>query len=411
MLYAVSVFFLLQSMSALGFIDLAIYGSWYGKHGTKITQTMNSLSLLAALFLFWSSTRTTGIARFNRVLPLTAASLLLISILWSHDPRTTFTQGIQYFFLVLGAVGLGEAWDSDAAMDLVALLCGLSAVASLVQFFIFPVPTEFPGIFAGKNQLGQVMAVGVLAALHATRVRRGRRFRYICLIALCTILGFMSKSGTAILTIVSFFGFDILGRLYLKGGNSRITSICLAIWFIPIAIIFFMNEDSILDFFGKDPTLTGRTMLWPLVVDQISEKPILGWGFYGFWSPLNPAASQVFEAARGPTGYVLIWANSHNTMLEFLLGIGFLGTSFFIFLWARNFVMAVKCMSGPAGQIGLSSVMLLIGILLVGTSEVVLLSAGQIWTSLFFMMGFFCERNLWLARGARKWKGRVPARR
>jgi O-antigen ligase len=372
---------------------------------------MNSLSLLAALFLFWSGIRTTRIARFNRVLPLAAASLLLISILWSVDPRTTFTQGIQYFFLVLGAIGLGETWDSDAAMDLVALLCGLSAVASLVQFFIFAGHGEFTGIFGGKNVLGQVMAGGVLAALHATRARRGRRFRYICLVALCTIVGFMSKSGTAILTIVIFFWGDILGRLYLEGGYSRIISICLAICSIPIAIFFFMNEDSMLSFFGKDPTLTGRTTLWPLVVDQISEKPTLGWGFYGFWSPLNPASLQVFEAAKSPGGYILRYANSHNTMLELLLGIGFLGTSFFIFLWVRNFVMAVKCMNGPAGQIGLSSVLLLVGILLVGISEVVLLTAGQIWTNLFFMMGFFCERKLWLARGPRKWKGRVPARR
>jgi hypothetical protein len=74
-LYAASVFFLLQSMSALGMIDRFIYGEWAGKGGDKITQTLNLLSIFGSLFLFWSGTRKVRIARFNRVLPLAAASL------------------------------------------------------------------------------------------------------------------------------------------------------------------------------------------------------------------------------------------------------------------------------------------------------------------------------------------------
>jgi O-antigen ligase len=95
-------------------------------------------------------------------------------------------------------------------------------------------------------------------------------------------------------------------------------------------------------------------------------------------------------------------ANAHNGMLEFLLEIGFVGTSFFIFLWLRNFVLAVKCMNGPGRQFGLSSVLFLISILAIGVSEQVLLSAQELWTSLFFVMGFICEKELWLARAARR---------
>ena len=62
-------------------------------------------------------------------------------------------------------------------------------------------------------------------------------------------------------------------------------------------------------------------------------------------------------------------------------------------------------MNGGASRIGLSSVLVLIGILLIGVTEQVLLAAGQIWTNLFFMMGFICEKELWLARAARR-KGR-----
>src|SRR6516225_7676748 len=151
--YVASVFFLLSSMSALGIIDRSIYGEWFGKPGNKITQTLNLLAIFTSLFLFWWGTRKIRSARFNRILPLAAPSLLLISVLWSVAPGVTFTQGIAYLFVVIGAIGIVEGSDGVELMDLVALVCGLSAVSSL----IFLGPGEFRGIFSQKNVLGQLM--------------------------------------------------------------------------------------------------------------------------------------------------------------------------------------------------------------------------------------------------------------
>jgi O-antigen ligase len=252
------------------------------------------------------------------------------------------------------------------------------------------------------------MAVGVLTGLHGALIRGGRRFRNICIIALCTIVAFMSKSATSIMAIAVFFWLSILGKIYLRGGSFRILSICLAIGCVPI-VIFVIYSDLIFELFGKNSTFTGRTEIWPYVIDSISTKPLLGWGFYGFWSPQNPIALQIAEAIRDANSVEGIdyIANAHNGLLELLLEIGFLGTSVFIFLWLGNFIMAVKCMNGPATQTGLSSVLLLTGILVIGVSEAVLISHEQIWTSLFFIMGLMCEKKLWLARAARR-QGRRP---
>jgi hypothetical protein len=57
-------------------------------------------------------------------------------------------------------------------------------------------------------------------------------------------------------------------------------------------------------------------------------------------------------------------------------------------------------MNGPAQQFGLTSVLLLIIILVIGISEQVLLAALQIWTVLFFVTGFICEKELRLVPGA-----------
>jgi exopolysaccharide production protein ExoQ len=108
------------------------------------------------------------------------------------------------------------------------------------------------------------------------------------------------------------------------------------------------------------------------------------------------------ESVQGPGAwYIVDLPEAHNGLLEMLLEIGLLGTSLFIFILARNFALAIKCMNGPAGRIGLTSVLLLLGVLVTGFSEEVLLAAQQIWTGLFFMVGFMCEEKLRLARVAR----------
>jgi exopolysaccharide production protein ExoQ len=399
LVYAASVCFLLCSMGFFGVIDRLVNGPLQlGKGGNEITAAVNLFGICVSIFLFWTAIRKPAVARFNKALPLLAASFLLVSVLWSIEPRLTFTQGTAYFFVVVGAIGAVQAVDRDDLMEMLCWACAFSAVASLLwQFVLFPEPgldgmeSQFAGVFPQKNVLGQVMVAGVLGGLHCVRVGKGRS-RCICITALCTIVAVLSASSTAIVAIAALLCFDSLGRLYFKGGASRATSICLFIGCFLALFFLSANEDLIWEFLGKDATLTGRTELWSYVIDNISERPLFGWGLAAFWTPGNPGALQVEQVVKWTV------ANTHNGLLGLLLDVGVVGTSLFVFLWVRNFVMAVGCMSGPAQQFGLTSVLLLITILLIGTSEQVLLSPQQIWTSLFFVMGFICERELSLVR-------------
>ena len=264
----------------------------------RITQLLNLLFILSSIFIFWSGIRKAKVARFNQFIPLMAASIPLISVVWSVVPSVTFTQGTAYFFAVLGAIGLAETSDGDELMDLVCLVCSLSAAASLLQFFGFPDPpgADFRGIFPQKNVLGQVMVGGVIAGLHGVRLKSRHSFRYRCAVALCIIVAFMCKSGTSIFAISVLFWIDFLGRLYIKGGTRRMVATCLAFVSIPVSIFFAMNSELILDVLGKDDTLSGRTLIWPYVIEAISERPILGWGFCAFWSPLHPLALEIARA-------------------------------------------------------------------------------------------------------------------
>jgi hypothetical protein len=54
---------------------------------------------------------------------------------------------------------------------------------------------------------------------------------------------------------------------------------------LPALALLATDPGWVLDLLGKDQTLTGRTDLWPLVIDSIAERPMLDWGYRAFSSP------------------------------------------------------------------------------------------------------------------------------
>jgi O-antigen ligase len=394
MIYIAAVCYMVLPTEVLTFVDRMIYGEWPGKPGDKFTQLLNLLAIALSLLLFWLGTRGRT-SQVNRVIPLVAAGLFAISVLWSISPSTTMTRSIAYFFLVLGAIGIAEIFDPDEVMRLTALIGGVSAALSLVlPDAAYAIAGDFRGPFPGKNQLGAAMVIGVLGGLHSIRVARRRRFIYIGTILLCTIVAFLSKSGTSLVTILALFIFNLIGRFYIRGGIRRILSMFAALLVTGSFIVLMLNMGLVYSVLDKDPTLTGRTDFWPNIIDSIYQRPLLGWGFTAFWTVANPAAVEI------ASNIGLFINEAHNGLLQLLLDVGIVGTAFFLFLWLRNVVLAVKCINGPAPAIGVSSLALLIGILLMGVTEQVLTTV-DVWTAQFFMMGFMCEKQLGLAERAR----------
>jgi O-antigen ligase len=399
--YIVSALFILLSTGAHGFIDRMLYGEWSAKSGDNFTRAVNLLAIFVSFLLYRLGTQEQRRAGVNRGLPLAAAGLLLTSALWSLDPSTTITRGVAYLFMVVGAIGLVELFDTHDIMRLTASISGFLAASSLLLLFVQPdtvmVGDDFRGLFSQKNVLGEAMVVGVLTGLHVIRIARKRRFYYVSMAAVCTLALVLSKSMTSLLTVVSFFILHTIGRLYVKGGGRRLMSIFLTLVVVTVFAFVTTNANLILELLDKDPTLTGRTDLWPYVIDSIYERPVLGWGYVGFWTPSNPRAVEI-SSLMGWGGYV---AEAHNGFLQILLYIGVVGTVYFLFLWMRNLVMAVKCLNGLTPEIGISALLVLVGILLIGISEHVLLAVDGL-TLQFFLLGFMCEKELSLARHARR---------
>jgi O-antigen ligase len=394
-IYIACLIYMILPTEALSFADRMIYGEWSGKSGDKLTKALNLLAIVVSLLLFWWGSQRRRRPGVNRAFPLVAAGLLLTSVLWSVAPSTTITRGVAYFFLVVGAIGIVEILEPHQMMRLIALIGGFAAAISLiVPQGTDAITGDFRGLFPGKNQLGQAMVIGVLGGLHGIRVRGWRGFLHIGVTILCTTVAVLSKSATSLLTILAFLILHIIGAFYVKGGVSRIISMFISIAVTAVFVWLLTNIDLIYSILDREPTLSGRLDFWPYVIDNIYERPLLGWGFAAFWMLSNPSAIEIFSTI----GFGI--NEAHNGMLQLLLDVGVLGAAFFLFLWIRNIVMAVRCMNGPAPEIGVSLLLLLVGILLIGVSEQVLTTVDEV-TAGFFLLGFMCERELGLARQAR----------
>jgi exopolysaccharide production protein ExoQ len=211
-------------------------------------------------------------------------------------------------------------------------------------------------------------------------------------------MAYASKSTGALMAVLLFCSISAFDGLWQKGGAARLTGVILAVLLGPVIIAAVVSPDMFLELIGKDPTLTGRMEIWDYVIQDIWMKPFLGWGYYVFWEPENPFATEISRAVH--------WTvpNAHNGLLEFLLDLGLVGTALFALILLRTIVLAVRCLRTPERALAISTISACAGILLIGVTESVLLTSTQSSTPLMFITGLMCERALYVAKGQRGYR-------
>ena len=274
-------------------------------------------------------------------------------------------------------------------MRLTRRMVFLSAITSLVLLVIAP-PFADGGWDRARRLFPQERSRpshGRWGARELARDPSWRRQRRSC-VAMTVVfagLAFAAQSATSLIVIFAFCGASLFVALFRRNVAARLILIFVS---APILVVFVLSPDVILDLLGKDATLTGRTELWNLVDINISERPLLGWGFDAFWSQINPAANEI-SANLG-------WAvpQAHNGLRELLLEVGWVGTSLFALVFVRNIWIGMRCLRTPQRELGLSLLLCCGGILLVGVSEEVLVDPSQISVGMLFVMGLIGERIL-----------------
>jgi exopolysaccharide production protein ExoQ len=263
------------------------------------------------------------------VLPVIAVT----SAVWSDYPDWSLRAGIQFLVTVIIGVIMGSCVKPRAMIS--ALFSALALVTVLGVFFgSFQNGTPV-GLFGSKNYYGYLVGLLLFVALTVFVDRsqpRWLRLAGLTAAGLAPPLLIASKSTGALVNstavVAIMMTLEFASRLGLKLRVGLLAFLGFAI--LQLLIIFWVFADQIdqvLNTFGKDLTLTGRTMLWEVALDSIAKNPIIGVGYQAFWRIENWKAQYLWIASHEPIGAGF---HFHNTYLAVTVDLGVIGLFAFI---------------------------------------------------------------------------------
>ncbi len=251
------------------------------------------------------------------------------SIIWSFNPQLTRPRSIALVGTSLFGLYLASRYSKREQLKLLGWSFALIIVMSFGFAIIIPHygtmdsgihSGAWRGIYIHKNVLGKIIGIsGIVFVLLTLDTKEKRWLPWAGLIlSFCLLL--FSKSSSAMINFLTAIGLIPVYSTF-RWRYSFMVPILIATVILGGGISFWLNQNSatLLGSIGKDPTLTGRTEMWPYIMEMIWKQPWLGYGYSAFWNDWDSPGAYVWYAAR--------WTppNSHNGFLDLWLDFGLVG--------------------------------------------------------------------------------------
>lgn len=347
-------------------------------------------SLNRLLFLFnYLVTFALLALRWRRTLYVVTSNLLIwalvllvpASAIWSVEPAKSLNASIALIGTCLFGLYLASNYSPRKQLQLL----GWSFAISILLSFVFAIALPKYGIMAGvhtgawrgiythKNWLGRMMvlASGLFIILANDAKKNRPVFWFILSLAFLLIL--LCRSSSSILNTILISSIVLAGRTLRLQTKLLIPVLLCAVAF---GVIFALGATAIAEMvlgsFGKDLSLTGRTDIWPYVIDKIRERPFLGYGYAVFWNGLEGESADIWRALR--------WTvpDSHNGFLDLWVDLGFLGFIVFLFGFIQTLARSLLWVRLSRSWVSLWSLMLLVYLVLSNITESALLGRNSL---------------------------------
>jgi exopolysaccharide production protein ExoQ len=270
-------------------------------------------------------------------------ALALASVLWSADPALTMRRDFALVGTTLFGLYLAVRYPLRDQLRLFAWALGGAAVLSLLFAVALPAygVTEigWRGVFVHKNLLGRAMTLTAMVFWLLPVIRPYSHWLRRAGFAVAVGLILLSGSKTALIILSTLLVVLGLRRL-LQAHFALAIPFVVAVTAIAayVATLVASTLEVIFGVLGKDPSLTGRTDLWAVLVEAAGQRPWLGYGYGAFWQGLQGPSARVWLVEQwGPT-------HAHNGFLDMWLALGLVGLALWILLLGRFLLRAVRWM-------------------------------------------------------------------
>ncbi|MEM7710254.1 MAG: O-antigen ligase family protein [Pseudomonadota bacterium] len=390
--------------------DFIVLTLWITTTFVQFTGDQLLLYPLAAYYAFsiWRDQRT--------ILPIVAGNWVALafpvwcalSILWALEPEAALKDAVYLFLTILICFQVAATLTLRQIMHAILLATGFVGIINFI--YALTVGPVVSGIFVQKNTMGKNMVVLWIVALATAldpQSARTIRLGAVGLAAIAAIMSVLSTSATAILLVLASSLILIVGAISLRGGFFRVDRL---FWtFLMVAAVTTMGAivlpnltvdpvNFVLNEFGKDTTLTGRTVLWEYAEQQIAEAPALGVGSGGFWRyHASPLVQKIYiDFYKGPADIF----NFHSAYYEIAVHQGLIGLAMAVtgLLWSMMVLLRSAFVFGTMPLIYFATHMLVV---IVRTfTEADFFQPFVIFHMIFWMGAFAAYRE---------WKG-IPRR-
>ena len=259
--------------------------------------------------------------------------IMVLSCLWSEEFKVSLSLGLQTLLTTITGVTIAQCTTNRQFLHVIFAATSLTCLGCLIHGGQGPSATGdvLIGYLGSKDAMGLFAYTSFMTALAVMIDRHGpTKLRLVALVmALIELrIATMVHATAAILALgigsCIFLGsYLILSRFKI----SRLLSYFL-IFLIAIAFVCFCSElvDLFLDVasksFGKDATLTGRTVLWQQAIDLFKDSPLLGHGYRAFWVGKSLEAHRLLYMMHVDDGRAF---HFHEQYLETLADTGIVG--------------------------------------------------------------------------------------
>ena len=313
-----------------------------------------------------------------------------VSSLWSLDPAYTLRKTV-YQTLLCGTIAMAVFTSRDPrrilalvfALFIVTVLANLAAVLTRP-----PGPIGYEGIYSHKNSLGSAVALIFLFALYfVISTKGGMRLVAMATAAACVFLLIKSESKTAmgLAALAPLAGV----LLYVLARWLRVSplvailfglSATVAAYFL-ISRLFGFDSSDLLLFVFNDATFTGRTDIWSFVWDHIQQRPLLGYGYQGFWGiPASPKLD-------AEPAFIAGMAHGHNGFLDAVLNVGIIGAALLIIPIVK-IIRSCGRIDGREARLSWLYLTTIFFLVCTNLMETVLLLSEEVDEMVFFLVAF-----------------------
>jgi len=284
------------------------------------------------------------------------------SILWSDYPEVSFKRWIKALGdLEMVIIVLTDSAPLSAFNRVLARLAYFLIPASIVLIKYFPQYglVYFPwggkpsigGVTTNKNSLGAIcLCLGLWVWWRFLSVYRGRKssgrsrqlLAYAIVLAMVVWLFRSSNSMTSLnCFLMASLLITIAGFRLTMRRPAVLHALILVMLVVSSSVLFLDTSPDVLEFMGRNSTLTDRTEIWHAVLPLV-KNPWFGTGYESFW--LGPRLAAMWSQ------YWWHPQEAHNGYLEVYLNLGLVGIALLTVVLLVGYRTVIKAWRGGAPE-------------------------------------------------------------